>query len=138
MFENEKTKILFEFPTVVIEDSFRWYHLKNWYKVKQQANMEDDNGKPWQNKTISQLAKDAPNATELQKYATILEVPYEIKDSIKTLGVEWSAKVKTWYLPKGFDVESVKEFIDYTKKEWIKNNPNDPTKEIKKTYKKEH
>lgn len=122
MIENENNKVIFEFPTVVIEDSFRWYHLKNWYKLKLQANLEEVE-KPWQNKNLAKLAKDAATPNELLKYATILEIPYEIKDAIKPLGIEWSAKVKTWYLPKGFDVDSVKEYIEYMKKEYQNNPP---------------
>jgi Domain of unknown function (DUF5710) len=133
MIENENNKVIFEFPTVVIEDSFKWYHMKNWYRLKQQANL-DGIEKPWQNKGMAELAKDAPTPTELQKYATLLEVPYEIKDAIKPLGIEWSAKVKTWYLPKGFDVDSVKEYIDYTRKEWVRENPNGVVKEQKPQY----
>lgn len=115
MFENTPTKVVFEFPVVVIEDSFRWFHLKNWLKIKQFANMEESLEKPWMNKKLATLAKDATTAEELQKYATILEIPYEIKDAIKPLGIEWSNKVKKWYLPKGFDVESVLEYSNYLK-----------------------
>lgn len=112
-----KNKVLFEFPVVVIEDSFKWYHIKNWSKIKANANIDDKTMQPWLNKKIQQDAKDAATKEELLKYATILEVPYEIKDIIKPLGIEWNSKVKTWYLPKGFDIDSVNEFITYMKKD---------------------
>lgn len=123
----EKNKIVFEFPVVLTEDSFKWYHMKNWARIKQQANLKND--KPWLNKDNNNLAKDAETKEELEKYATILEVPYEIKDAIKPLGIEWSKKVKTWYLAKGFDVDSVNEYIEHMKKEIpINSNNNHNTK----------
>lgn len=115
----DKSKVIFEFPVVVIEDSFKWYHLKNWAKIKYAAQIDNKTEKPWLNKKILQDAKDATTKEELEKYATPLEIPYEIKDDIKPLGIDWSKKVRTWYLPKGFDVESVNEYIEYRKKENI-------------------
>lgn len=117
----EKNKIVFSFPVVVIEDSFRWFHMKNWAKIKQQNNLEARAEKPWLNNKLNQQAKEAITKEDLEQYATILDVPYEIKDSIKPLGIEWSNKVKVWYLPKGFDVDSVIEFINYMKKEKVTN-----------------
>jgi hypothetical protein len=117
-----KSKVVFEFPVIVIEDSFKWFHMKNWSKIKQHANIEDRAEKPWLNKKLIQDAKDASTKAELEQYATLLDVPYDIKDAIKPLGIEWSTKVKTWYLPKGFDVDSVNEYIEYMKKELVLNN----------------
>jgi hypothetical protein len=113
----DKPKVLYEFPAVVIEDSFKWYSLKNWYRIKQEANLADAIDKPWANKKQAQLAQEAKTKEDLAKHATILDVPYEIKDFIKPLGIEWSKNIKTWYLPKGFDVDSVSEYIEHMKKE---------------------
>jgi Domain of unknown function (DUF5710) len=113
----DKPKVLYEFPVVVIEDSFKWFSLKIWHKIKQESNIAELLDKPWSNKKQIQLAQDAKNRDELIRYSTILDVPYEIKDFIKPLGIEWSKHIKTWYLPKGFDVDSVVEYIDYIKKE---------------------
>ena len=46
-----------------------------------------------------------------------IDVPYEIKELIKPLGIEWNNKVKTWFMLKGFDVDSVNEYINYLKKD---------------------
>lgn len=119
-----KNKALFEFPTVVIEDSFKWFHTKNWSKLKQQANMDSKTEKPWNNKKQLQLAKEASTKEELALAASIIEVPYELKDEIKPLGIEWNNKLKTWYLPKGFDIDSVNEYIHYKKKEYDSNPEN--------------
>lgn len=112
----ESSKILYNFHTVVIEDSFKWFSLKNWHKIKQESNTIDNFDKPWINKKYIQQAQEAKTIEELKLVATPLEIPYEIKDYIKPLGIEWSKNNKTWYLPKGFDVESALEYINHIKK----------------------
>lgn len=114
----KKEDIIYEFPVVVIEDSFKWFSLKNWFKIKSAANISE-NEKPWLNRKLVVAAAEAETKEELEKLATPLDVPYEIKDLIKPLGIEWSKKLKTWYLPKGFDVDSVVEYMDYVKKEYL-------------------
>ncbi len=118
----EKNKIIFQFPAVVIEDSFKWFSMKNWNKIKQESSF-DFLEKPWLNKKVQQSIQEAHTKEELEKVAHILDVPYEIKNIIKPLGIEWSKKLNTWCLPKGFDIDSVIEFIEYTKKDFQKNNP---------------
>lgn len=113
----DKQKVIFEFPAVVIEDSFKWYHMKNWSKIKL-ANQLDgklDSSTKLKQKVLE--AKDIKTKEELEDLATIIDVPYEIKDLIKPLGIEWNNKVKTWFMLKGFDVDSVNEYISYLKKE---------------------
>ena len=101
----EKQKVIFEFPTVVIEDSFKWYHMKNWSRLKlvNQLDGKLSSSNELKKKTI--LAKEAINKEELEKLAIIVDVPYEIKDLIKPLGIEWNSKLKTWFMLKGFDMD---------------------------------
>lgn len=113
----EKQKVVFEFPVVVIEDSFKWYHMKNWSKIKYTNQLEGniDFSRDLKKKTLE--AKDVSNKADLEKLATIIDVPYELKDFIKPLGIEWNTKLKTWFMLKGFDSDSVNEYIHYLKKE---------------------
>lgn len=111
-----KAKYLFEFNAVVGEDSFKWFSLKNWNRVKQDSNISEQIEKPWLSKKVHNEAMEAKNLEELSLKATPLDVSYEIKDFIKPLGIEWSKNVKTWFLPKGFEVDSVNEYINYLKK----------------------
>jgi hypothetical protein len=113
----EKQKVIFEFPAVVIEDSFKWYHIKNWGKIKAENKLEGNLVFSHNLKKKILEAKEVSNREELEKIATIIDVPYEIKDLIKPLGIEWNTKVKTWFMLKGFDVDSVNEYINYLKKE---------------------
>lgn len=113
----DKQKVVFEFPTVVIEDSFKWYHLKNWSKIKHSNQLEGniDFSRDLKKKTIE--AKEVSTKEDLEKLATMIDVPYQIKDFIKPLGIEWNTKLKTWFMLKGFDIDSVNEYIHYLKKE---------------------
>lgn len=115
LWAGSENKILYRFPAVVGEDSFKWYHMKNWYKIKQEAEIENAN-KPWNDANWQQKCKEAETPEELAKYATVLDVPFEIKDFIKPLGIDWANKAKKWYLPKGFDVDSVNEYVEYMKR----------------------
>jgi hypothetical protein len=117
----EKSNILLEFPAVVIEDSFKWYHMKNWSKIKIANGLE---GKLESNTSLKKKineAKELSTREELEKLGSILDVPYEIKELIKPLGIEWNNKVKCWFLPKGFDIDSVIDYIAYVKREFIEN-----------------
>lgn len=113
----EKQKVIFEFPAVVIEDSFKWYHMKNWSKIKSENKLEGNLSSSNELKKKIIEAKEVTHKEELEKIATIIDVPYELKDLIKPLGIEWNTKIKTWFMLKGFDVESVNEYIHYLKKE---------------------
>lgn len=118
-----EVNIVYEFPVVVTSDRFSWFSLKNWKIIKDSANMDDKTLAPWLDKGYLTRAKMSANKEELAKYATILEIPYAIKDAIKPLGVEWCKGAQTWFLPRGFDVDSVNIYIDYIKSEYKNANP---------------
>ena len=111
----EHKKVFFEFPAVLTEDSFKWYSLKEWAKVKGHSNFEKMIDKPWVGKKMGQAAQEAKTIEELELNATVLDIPYEFKDDLKPLGIEWNKNLKKWYLIKGFDVVSVLEYLDYLK-----------------------
>lgn len=115
LFENYQPK--HSFNVVVSDDSFKWYSVKLWSKYKNDNIHNELSEKPWLLKKLHSKALEATTAEELSNYATILDVPYEIKDYIKPLGIEWSKNLKTWFLPKGFDLDSVEEYILFLKKE---------------------
>lgn len=115
LFEDQK--ILYYFPVVLIRDSFKWYHLKMWGRIKDK-NLQDKGSKPWQ-----LLNKDKPDflfaktLEELSEKAVVLDVPIELKDKMKPTGVLWAPNLKKWCLPHGYDVDAVVEYLNYLKKE---------------------
>lgn len=116
--EGTDVSIVFDFPVVVNSDRFTWFGLKNWKIIKDNAGINDKTLPPWLDKAYLNKAKMSANKEELSRYATILEIPYSIKDAIKPLGVEWCKGAQTWFLPRGFDVVSVNHYIDYVKSEY--------------------
>lgn len=117
----EKTKISLDFPVIVIEDSFKWYHTKNWRKIKEGNFLNYNIAYEEDCKKKTLIAKEILNITDLQKIADIVDVPYEIKDYIKPLGIEWNKKLKCWFLLKGKDLESIHEYIIYLKRQYLPN-----------------
>lgn len=107
--------IVYEFPVVVNSNSYNWFRLRKWQEVKNTAGIQDKNNKPWLDKSYLATAKAAKTKEELSHLATIVDVPYHIKDAIKPLGIEWCKGAQTWFLPHGFDVDSVVEYIEYIK-----------------------
>ena len=91
--------------------------MKNWSRLKlvNQLDGKLSSSNELKKKTI--LAKEAINKEELEKLAIIVDVPYEIKDLIKPLGIEWNSKLKTWFMLKGFDMDSFYDYVNYLKKE---------------------
>lgn len=115
--------VVYEFPVVITSDRFSWFGLKAWKVIKDSASMDDRTPAPWLDKNYLNKAKMSANKEELAKHATILEIPYAIKDAIKPLGVEWCKGAQTWFLPKGFDVDAVNTYIEYVKHEFKIANP---------------
>lgn len=109
------TNIVYEFPVVMNSNHFNWFRVKKWQEIKDYAGMQDRNSQPWLDRNYLAAAKAAKTKEELSQIATIVDVPYHIKDAIKPLGIEWCKGAQTWFLPHGFDVDSVVEYIEYIK-----------------------
>lgn len=109
-------KILFHFPVVIGEDSFKWFHFKKWFKLKELSKINDKLENPILAKKEIEEARNSTTEEELKKYGTIIDVPLEIKDDIKPAGILWNIPLKKWYLPLGFDVENVIEYIIHIKR----------------------
>ncbi len=115
----QKNKILFEFPVIVGHDSYKWYHIKNWAKLRELTHIDDKMNKPWLIKKERLDALNCNTIEELTKYGTPLDVPKELKDLMKPTGIVWHNNTKKWFLPKGYDVDVVNEYLNCIKK----NNP---------------
>lgn len=120
--DSKEAKILYHFPAIVGEDNMKWFHYKKWYRLRDLANFDDKIEKPWLTKKETEEAKTVKTLEELAKYGTALDVPLEIKDYIKPTGIIWHQILQTWYLPLGYDVENVREYIAYIKKNKLNSN----------------
>ena len=134
-------EIITDFSVALTGDSFKWFWLKDWYSLKNNADnlklkeqkeqeiiekpVSPENKKPNINikqetnkeKTAKNKKFFNPNTLqELQEIGTVVDVPWEFKDKLKPLGIEWAPQLKTWYLPHGYDLDSVLEFLEELKK----------------------
>lgn len=114
-------RIVFRFPVIVGSDSFRWYSTKNWAKLRAENNLAERLDKPWLAKKDRQDIIACKTVEELSVFGTVLDVPYDLKDAMKPVGIQWAEGVKKWYLPKGFDLESVIEYLMHLKREHAKS-----------------
>lgn len=104
-----KNSSFIEFNAVVNDDSFKWYSIKNWSKIKAEYPSH-------LNLDISQLyvkAHHFNDINELHAIAHTIQIPYEMKDYFKAFNLEWSKKHKVWFAIKGFDMDSVYEYFDF-------------------------
>lgn len=107
---------------VMIEDSFKWYHLKNWIQIKQNLYYLLSSKQLIKSNTelnyfemiekINHLCKLSKSVEELKEIADIVNVSYQQKEKLKPLGIEWSKELKTWYLPKGNDIIAFKDMLE--------------------------
>lgn len=117
---SPNVKIVFRFPVVVGSDSFCWYSIKNWTKLRAENNLPERVDKPWLAIEDRQNTNACKTIEELSLLGTILDVPYNLKDAMKPVGIQWSENLKKWYLPKGFDLEAVIEYLMHLKREHAK------------------
>lgn len=101
------------FPVVLRQDSYKWLETKRWRELKELAADQ-----PWlENRTWGKQRSlmDQVNAwTEVGTFpfGTLLTYDRAIKDEVAATGAEWARGVKHWFLPKGWDVEAVKEYLN--------------------------
>lgn len=112
---NEKNAIIHQFPVALTKNSYKWFSIKDWQKFR--LNDRD-------RAFFEKEARQAKTMQELAKSATVLNIDYDIKDVLKPLGIEWSKQVKTWYLPKGFDLDSVAEYSQYAQSKIVASRQN--------------
>lgn len=106
---SKNNKNLYTFNVALTHDSFKWFHMKNWARLK----IEHINDKPWEEDEDLKKAKFAKTREELELVATIIDVPYHLKDYLKPLGVDWAKNIKTWFVPKGYDFDAVLEYKEH-------------------------
>lgn len=106
---SQNNNILYDFNVALTHDSFKWYHMKNWGRLR----AEHVNASPWIEDELLKKAKQAKTKEELEELATIIDVPFYLKDYLKPLGADWAKHLKTWFVPKGYDFDSILEYKEY-------------------------
>lgn len=106
------TDIDFEFPTVVGVDSFKWFHYKKWYMLKDEIKHSFPDAKK---SSMASELKKMKTKEELEQKSFILMVPYILKDEMMKVGCIWHPTLKLWCLPKGYDIELVHQYLNVLK-----------------------
>lgn len=106
------------FPVVISQNDYQWFTPKKWNMLLEEKKSFDQ----WAQKKhlnwhdgcveLTQIKK----MEELQQYAHTLDIPFDIKDPMKLTGVMWNRLIKTWFLPHGWDIDAVKEWMEYQHK----------------------
>lgn len=115
---STKSSFIYDFPTVVGSDSFKWFHYKKWYRLKEESEKTFGKEKEFnidaKKHAFSQL-KTINNYKELEQKAHILQIPYDLKDLMAECGCQWNPNLKVWFLPKGYDLDCVSQYLNYLK-----------------------
>jgi hypothetical protein len=107
---------VFRFPVVLTKNSFKWFDKKHWIELGNEADVFDRIMKPWAAKQELNIIEKWTDESDFP-FGTFIDVPYEIKDYVKPTGVRWADALKKWYLPRGFDVDPVKEYVKWVESE---------------------
>lgn len=105
---------VFEFPTIVGIDSFKWFHYKKWFVLKKE--IENTYTNTDKQKIINYIKKISTKEL-LEQKAYIINVPYNLKDDMMKTGCIWNPIVNCWCLPKGYDVELINHYLHQLKQE---------------------
>jgi hypothetical protein len=54
---------------------------------------------------------------------TILDVPFDKKDSAKARGARWDPAIKKWYCPDGLDLKDFKQWLPKELQGWLGHLP---------------
>lgn len=106
---------VYKFPVVLSADSNKWVDLKSWKLLEEDGTIMKDVMKEKVNKDIN-LIKECKDVDSFE-YGFIFDVPLELKDKMKDVGLRYAAGIKKYYLPKGYDLDAVKEYYDFLMKE---------------------
>lgn len=107
---------VFKFPVVLTKNSYKWFDKKHWNELAKEVDLYERIMKPWIAKKESDVAEHWIDPSTFE-FGTILDVPYELKEHMKPTGIRWADGLKKWYLPRGFDIEPVKEYLHWLQQE---------------------
>jgi hypothetical protein len=106
----------YKFPVVLTKNSYKWFDKKHWVELGKEADVFERVMKPWVAKQEHNVIEKWTDANDFP-FGSFLDVPYELKDYVKPTGIKWADALKKWYLPRGFDIEPVREYIRWVEAE---------------------
>lgn len=104
-----------EFPVCLQKNSFKWFDRSHWKKMKAEESPFFKIGTQAKPEDYDKIDK-----VTLPKdfiYGTLLDLPFELKDTMKPTGIRWAKGLKKWYIPTGMDPLGILEYLDFQKEE---------------------
>ena len=102
------------FPVVLGSDFSSWVDLDAWESLSKQGTASSLL-KPWERKKEKETVDAWTNVKDFP-FGRLFDVPFHLKDAAKDAGMIWAQGVQRWYLPHGFDMARVAEYMDYLEK----------------------
>lgn len=100
-----------KFPVVLPTDPFQWISLKRWRELKTEAG-----DLPWfetgpaRNRLLGQVRAHDQESTFA--FGHILDYPKELNEDMRAVGAMWANGIRRWFLPKGWDIQAVRAYLD--------------------------
>lgn len=104
-----------EFPVILTGNSFDWVSRKTWSDLEKVVS---DKHQPWfeapDSAARTRLLDAVHKQTDATKfdYGHILDYPIELREDIAATGAMWARGIRKWFLPHGFDLPSVRAYLD--------------------------
>ncbi len=106
-----------QFPVIISHNDYKWFTPKKWSQLLNEKKPFDaylhQNNINWQQGCHN--LTHYRNIDDLLQLAFTIDVPFELKDKLKLSGMLWNPIIKTWFLPLGWDKESVFEYLEFLK-----------------------
>lgn len=106
---SSSTLGLVKFPVVISKHSENWINLEHWKKLEKNG---DELKELLHNKKDNSEIHLHTN-TENFPYGDILDIPSPLVSKMRNTGIRWAEGIQKWYLPKGFDLAPVQEYLTY-------------------------
>ena len=102
-----------KFPVVLPANPMQWLPLKHWRALKETAGASR-----WFETTNpsgrSRLFREIRQHQEAESfpYGHLLDYPKDLNDDLRAVGAVWAGGVRKWFLPTGWDVKVVTDYLD--------------------------
>lgn len=108
-----KLSVSQKFPVVLQADPMQWVPLKHWRALKESAGTQPwfDTAHPAARQRWLREMRQHQEVSNFP-YGHLLQYPKELNDDLKAVGALWAPGVRHWFLPKGWDVKAVTDYLD--------------------------
>ena len=110
---NPNLPFTHKFPVVLPAEPMQWVPLKHWRALKETVGASrwfDTNNPNARSRLFRELRQHEDVSTF--PYGHVLDYPKDLNDDLKAVGAIWASGVRKWFLPSGWDVKAVTDYLD--------------------------